>query len=210
MERLIDALLEAQRVFKQEVDDKWATLQNAAIPLQLELQSLRQRGSQERITGSTPLPRIDDPDEGILCNAENSKEKPVSSNKPGRIITRSLTEEEVRALQRAEAAERARDEVNQNKNVRCWRRLLRSHHFDMLMGGLIVANMLLLMLKVQYEGAMIEPGTERPRSSVIDTTFSVFEHFFTAVFLLEMILRLAADGVQYLRSISNGLDGLIV
>jgi len=45
---------------------------------------------------------------------------------------------------------------------------------------------------------------------VVDTILGVCEHFFTAFFLLEFILRLAADGVHYLHSISNGLDALIV
>jgi len=226
MELVIDAVLDAQRLFKQEFDEKWATLQSAMIPLQVELQSLRQYGSQEGIRQSMPtptesgIPMAENSAVDILCNEQVSEANGISTDKAlhelmRNPVYRSRSElcdvgGEIMALERAEAAERARDEASQMKQGPRWQRLLRSRQFETANGGLIVANMLLLMLRVQYEGEKIEPGVERPRSSVIETVLSVFEHFFTAAFLLELILRLVAESVSYLRSVWNCLDGVVV
>jgi len=214
MELAFDALLNAQRVFKLEVDHQWKTLQDAMIPLQLQLQISRQHASQEKIKGHMPNttvagpPMSTDPEEAAFCKVEDAH--------PGRKViggshtTTTETKLELNALERVEAEEAARDEANEMKKEQCWQHWLRSPRFDMLVGGFIIANMLLLMLGIQYEGAKNEPGLDSVHSSEIDAVLRIFEHIFTAFFLLELILRLAADGVRYFYSISNGLDGLIV
>jgi len=66
------------------------------------------------------------------------------------------------------------------------------------------------MFRIQYEGLLLQPGTNVTRSSQVDLICDIGEHFFTTIFLLEFFLRLLANGIWYLRSPSNAIDALIV
>jgi hypothetical protein len=225
MELAMGALLEAQRVFKLEFDKQWTTLQKAINPLQQKLLDLHVRENHDKRNADVHLtagaPMSEDPEEAKVVSGEHANTG-YSSEHADRSLKRLMsirtsvssaeeTEQQISALERAETEERARDEANEmKKEHRCWRRWLRSSQFDVLVGVFILANMLLLMIGIQHDGSRNEPGLDRPHSSVIDDILHMFEHIFTAFFLLELILRLAADGVHFLHSIANFLDGLIV
>jgi len=118
-------------------------------------------------------------------------------------------EQEFAAFEQAENEEKEQDAALEG-GERWWIRWLKSAKFDMLVGLTILANLVLIMIRIQYEGQIHKPGFEKPGSSAMDTFLTVLEHFFTLFFLVELILRLLANGVGYLRSISNVIDGLIV
>jgi hypothetical protein len=88
-------------------------------------------------------------------------------------------------------------------------------------GGLIVANTLVMSLELQYKGEILRLEVEGacPRGDCenlaekipwAEAAFGALEQVFTTVFFLELCLRLVAQGFSYLKSYANTGDALIV
>jgi len=89
--------------------------------------------------------------------------------------------------------------------------------FDLLMGGLIAANGILLFAQLQVEGRRIgvqlgvETGAfDRSEYDAEDVVFHSFELFFILVFFLEMVFRMAVLRLRYFQEVSNVFDMIIV
>lgn len=94
-----------------------------------------------------------------------------------------------------------------------WTHLVQSPNFDTLVGFVIVANTLVMSLQIEVTGRATEPGhvpDGNDAASNFETSFSVAEHFFTAVFALELLMRLSVSGIAYLKNIANVGDAAIV
>jgi len=98
-------------------------------------------------------------------------------------------------------------------------KIVGSPHFDLLVGVLIVANTLTMSLQLEYMGQKLEreyltcatPPCQSTWSwPAVEMCLNVLEHIFTALFVLELVLRLAADGLGYLKSWANMSDAVIV
>lgn len=82
-------------------------------------------------------------------------------------------------------------------------RLVKSLNFELGMGGVIILNCLCIgWQQVYVEG---EPGSAGPLA-----VFAVLEHIFTAIFVLELILRLIANGMRWVLQTWNFADFLLV
>eukprot|EP00929_Paragymnodinium_shiwhaense_P061601 TRINITY_DN30778_c0_g1_i2.p1 TRINITY_DN30778_c0_g1~~TRINITY_DN30778_c0_g1_i2.p1 ORF type:complete len:1138 (+),score=259.71 TRINITY_DN30778_c0_g1_i2:168-3581(+) len=116
------------------------------------------------------------------------------------------------------AATMARGRSNSNSSGyhALFKRKINSTSFDMLIGGFIVLNTVVMAVQLEYNGAVFHTEVMRAcldckaRVPMMENAFYLFEHCFTLVFTLELGLRLVADGYQYLCAFSNMLDGLIV
>eukprot|EP00929_Paragymnodinium_shiwhaense_P119018 TRINITY_DN90904_c0_g1_i1.p1 TRINITY_DN90904_c0_g1~~TRINITY_DN90904_c0_g1_i1.p1 ORF type:complete len:768 (-),score=190.65 TRINITY_DN90904_c0_g1_i1:151-2454(-) len=99
-----------------------------------------------------------------------------------------------------------------------WIRVVRSTQFDVMVGLLIVANTAAMSLQLEYRGHILHEELEtgcRGRtcgihSEALDIGFDVLEQIFTAFFALELTVRLAANGIGYLKTIANALDAAVV
>lgn len=97
-----------------------------------------------------------------------------------------------------------------------WGPVVQSPKFDMLVGFVIVANTLVMSLQLEVEGWLIRPDEVREIIVIddaprwVDASFEIAEHIFTAVFALELALRLFSNGLLYLSSIANMGDAVIV
>jgi hypothetical protein len=95
-------------------------------------------------------------------------------------------------------------------------RVVHSAKFDSIIGSVIIANTIVMSLQLEYSGRVfkdevLDACTDCDvRTRSIETCFKVMEHIFTAIFFIELSLRLFFDGCKYWRSTSNALDGLIV
>merc|ERR1712150_426190 len=84
------------------------------------------------------------------------------------------------------------------------------------MGGAIIAiNVIVMLLQLEYEGTMLKDNVysgeklDTPRIDLIEDMLAVSEHLFTAFFAFELIFRLAALGIGYLKSVANLFDAFI-
>lgn len=91
-----------------------------------------------------------------------------------------------------------------------------SPKFDMIVGCLIVGNTLVMALELEYRGqkfkqTVLESCTsECGRLELAEDFFFIMEHFFTAVFAIELALQLKIIGWRFITSVSNCLDAIIV
>jgi hypothetical protein len=96
------------------------------------------------------------------------------------------------------------------------RNTLGNGKFDTIVGAVIVANTLIMSLQLEYNGRVfhnevIKNETKgNARIPAIESGFEASEHAFTAIFALELFLRLLVEGCHYLMSISNALDAVVV
>jgi len=214
-EEMREALLNAQRIFKLEVDNQWRMLQIATRPLEQTLQALRKQepGKQVTTAGSHFMCEMSETEKvqvtsGVSNNggALNETVNDATQN----MLVRIDTVNEIQAFEQTELEEDAEERQSGNLEHPGWRRWLLSPAFDIFVAVAIVINLVLVMLRIEYEGIQHEPNNDRTRSSVIDALFDVFENIFTAFFVLELMLRLLAHGFGYLCIVSNFLDTVIV
>lgn len=117
----------------------------------------------------------------------------------------------------------AEDELSAaSKPVLTWRRcgtgihrLVADPRFDLAMGGVVVLNMLLAFVKLELIGTenelMLEgDGSFEGTADDGATTYAQALVIFEAVYCVEVLLRLAAHGYKYFKSILNILDTVIV
>jgi hypothetical protein len=89
--------------------------------------------------------------------------------------------------------------------------MVQSPHFDMLVGLVIVMNVVVMTIEVEYDGEMANPlDSSTTGMKEFEIFFQVMEQFFTLVFFFELIARLIAFGMPYFKSAMNCLDACIV
>lgn len=89
-----------------------------------------------------------------------------------------------------------------------------SSRFDMLVAALIASNAVVMAVQLEHQGnetahiagMVSDSGTWRGA----DTGFLVLEHIFTIAFVIELALRIWANGWVYLKEWANRLDAFIV
>lgn len=112
---------------------------------------------------------------------------------------------------KVEAKEREREAAGQEEPDKTrWKAFIKSPQFDMAMGTMILINMLLIILRVQYEGTIGQPGGDVEPIPALEVLLLISDHVFATIFLLELILRLLAVGIRYLWAPMNILDIVIV
>ena len=81
-----------------------------------------------------------------------------------------------------------------------WKLALQSQRFDMLVGVLIMANAVVMCLELEYHGSKLAKrrnlstwgtGLSWPKA---EESFVIMEQIFTATFVIELLLRLLANG----------------
>lgn len=96
--------------------------------------------------------------------------------------------------------------------------LVLSPKFDSIIGAVIIGNTLIMSLQLEYHGRVFKDeklndcaadGSCSMRNQGIETIFEAFEHCFTGIFTLELILRVCLVR-GYLRRLSNLLDAAVV
>jgi hypothetical protein len=211
-----EALLNAQRIFKLEVDNQWTKMQMVAYPMEQTLQALCQQESQSRLSetglqfnelsGAESFLAVRS--DHICLSSSMFIDDDVRSDAEKRLF-RSHTGRELAAFEKAEL-ETEVEEQQQTGEHHGWRAWLLSPWFDMLVAVAIVLNLVSIMFRIVYDGALHDSNKHRMGSSVIDALFDVFENIFAAFFLLELMLQLIANGFRYLCFISNFVDTVIV
>jgi len=86
-----------------------------------------------------------------------------------------------------------------------WIEFVRSDKFDLLIGFIILVNTLVMLVNVELTGIGVRDelfgecpgGICNARDTEYKEIFQAIEHGFTSIFLLEILIRLAASGVQY-------------
>merc|ERR1719409_2015182 len=98
-------------------------------------------------------------------------------------------------------------------------RVVHSERFDLFFGFMIVANACVLALSVEYQGSLIAEDlqiadnswdTDGRISALSPRAIDMSEHFFAILFLIELMLRLAAEGKSYLHHGGNWFDIFLV
>jgi len=214
-EEMLEALLNAQRIFKLEVDNQWRMLQIATRPLEQTLQALRKQepGKQVTTAGSHFMCEMSETEKVQVNSAVSNNGGALNetvNDATQNMLVRIDTVNEIQAFEQTELEEDAEERQSGNLEHPGWRRWLLSPAFDIFVAVAIVINLVLVMLRIEYEGIQHQPNNYSTRSPVIDALFDVFENIFTAFFVLELMLRLLAHGFGYLRIVSNVLDTVIV
>jgi len=99
-------------------------------------------------------------------------------------------------------------------SVGCFRWFINSGRFDMAMGVLICLNIVFMCVDLEKKGSLNYANLQMKEYSGFwsntDDGFEFVEHFFNAVFFLEVLLRIAANGFRACRSGAFIFDCLIV
>jgi len=217
VEGVMSQLLEAQRMCRLEVESRWADLEAHGQKLKVELACLRASAGEPK------------QEEAAEADGENC------GGQPGNAVASWLTTEKRHSnghghdVSPAEEAAMAVAEAEEGVVASTteegvgWVRYVKSPRFDMLVGCVILVNVLVMSLQVQYDGYIVESSHfchEGMDCSLIDhlsslkksaeTFFYVFEVIFALLFTGELIARLLANGLGYLRSNMNKGDAIIV
>eukprot|EP00931_Biecheleriopsis_adriatica_P060159 TRINITY_DN36114_c0_g1_i1.p1 TRINITY_DN36114_c0_g1~~TRINITY_DN36114_c0_g1_i1.p1 ORF type:complete len:610 (+),score=102.00 TRINITY_DN36114_c0_g1_i1:25-1854(+) len=85
-------------------------------------------------------------------------------------------------------------------------------YFDFAVGVLILTNSVVMLLDLEAQGAetAVLLGLRSHGWTGAESFFSVFEHIFAVMFLLELIARVAIEKRRYFRQAMNGLDAMLV
>lgn len=112
------------------------------------------------------------------------------------------------------------DETDAVKVTEHWRArmrtVVRSGKFDSVIGAVIVGNTFVMSMQLEYSGRVFQDEVLNKcidcgvRTNVIEEFFTATEHVFTAIFCLELCVRLFCEGFRYVCSVSNVLDALVV
>lgn len=86
--------------------------------------------------------------------------------------------------------------------------------FDGVVGTFIVANAITMSIQLEYEGTVsaetIGVQIDEGEWTNAEEAFGALETFFVVLFLVELIVRLAAMGLRYFKSVFGWLDFIIV
>jgi len=95
-----------------------------------------------------------------------------------------------------------------------WRGIVKSQRFDMISGGIITVNALVMIAELEWIGigngyqlGVAEVGASWPGAA---DGFLVLDHLFAVVFAAELALRVAAYGSQFFFNIFHWIDVLTV
>lgn len=96
-----------------------------------------------------------------------------------------------------------------------WRAFVQSQRFDMIVGVLVTCNAVVMAVELEYHGLVIgaqlgENSWSAARWHGAETMFLVFDYTFTIIFLVELILRVAASGVAFVKQAVNWIDTVTV
>mmetsp|Transcript_12356 Transcript_12356/g.24007 ORF Transcript_12356/g.24007 Transcript_12356/m.24007 type:complete len:616 (-) Transcript_12356:97-1944(-) len=262
-QQAVASLLQAQQVYRQEIEDRWKVLQVKTDNVQLELQRLAEgpkallieKGSGASASGhgstAASVDLVSVGIDSVHCNGPAQEPSPVSQNhhnlrfleaSASPTSLKSMTEasyplgdvpshstsmpvaknylqeithsdvatcEEV-VFQKVEEEERLREEIADSVETVKWKAFVKSGSFDMWMGLLILVNMVVIVLRVQYEGLKTKPSGGAEKIPELEALLSVTENMFAGFFLLELILRHIAVGKWYLYNRMNFLDAMVV
>jgi len=96
-----------------------------------------------------------------------------------------------------------------------WKIFVRSRTFDLIAGIVVSVNAVVMVFELEYKGLVI--GAQLGENSWsaatwhgAETAFRLLDHVFTISFLIEFILRVAANGIVFLRAFVNWIDGITV
>lgn len=92
-------------------------------------------------------------------------------------------------------------------------RFVKSTKFDAMVGAIIVLNLVTMAAQLEYDGWSISAVLvhQKPyRHLLIEDIFFGLEHLFTVFFAIELVVRLIAQGLSYLKHFASCLDALIV
>eukprot|EP00928_Gymnodinium_smaydae_P018848 TRINITY_DN17183_c1_g1_i1.p1 TRINITY_DN17183_c1_g1~~TRINITY_DN17183_c1_g1_i1.p1 ORF type:complete len:544 (-),score=142.82 TRINITY_DN17183_c1_g1_i1:263-1894(-) len=92
-------------------------------------------------------------------------------------------------------------------------KMVRSHHFDMAVAGLITVNFLVMYIESDTSGyhsrvslGLADPGNEGVATA--EFWFAVLEHIFTVFYIMELVVRFWAGGFTYVKQ--NAFDVAII
>lgn len=90
-----------------------------------------------------------------------------------------------------------------------------SEKFDMIIGFCIVLNALVMALEIEYTGLRfkkqeLDECDGCGRVPLVEDMFLVLENMFTAIFFVELVVRLKMEGYRYLCLLPNFMDSMIV
>jgi len=166
-------------------------------------------------TMSTSFLAVNDYDQTLRCRTPHDQLHHQSSfqnlDKPedaAMASKRSTTEDLF--FNRVQSKDFGKVKNPQALHMQTWRAYFKSPQFDMLVGVVIVLNMVSIILRVQYDGVLAKPTGAPGPSQLFEDVLLWVEHMFTVFFLIELLLRLAANGPIYLKSPVNILDAGIV
>jgi hypothetical protein len=116
-------------------------------------------------------------------------------------------------IRKFRARKQQRDSVQANLSFSKGKDNVFSQRFDMIFGAFILANSLLMLVQLEYQGYQSEVSLgerEADGWSNADTYFTIAEHIFNAIFILELIMRFAMDGAAIFCDGSIILDMFLV
>lgn len=93
------------------------------------------------------------------------------------------------------------------------KKLVKRQRFDMVFGGLICLNAVVMAIELEYIGTKAGDRVGKCRAAEISgatIAFAVIDHIFCWVFLGELILRLIGQGILFLSAPVNWIDPLTV
>jgi len=93
-------------------------------------------------------------------------------------------------------------------------KLVHSQAFDCLMAALICLNVVVMFADLEKKGHSAAVKLQLKRQTGVwsgtDGLFEAMQHFFNLAFLLELLLRFAADGCKAFRSVATSFDAVLV
>lgn len=131
----------------------------------------------------------------------------------------SLASRKSKLIDLAESLQREREKADSLKNAPevWWVKIVNSNRFDLGVGCIIILNTFVMLVHVELQGFHIreeifcnDSGCAASEEPGFEDAFTFLEHMFTTVFLLEMILRLVANGFRFLKSLMHLGDCAIV
>eukprot|EP00927_Polykrikos_kofoidii_P071861 TRINITY_DN68062_c0_g1_i1.p1 TRINITY_DN68062_c0_g1~~TRINITY_DN68062_c0_g1_i1.p1 ORF type:complete len:590 (-),score=93.86 TRINITY_DN68062_c0_g1_i1:319-2088(-) len=224
-------LLDEQRNVRQAEKMRWLALEARGLFLQRELANLHDTTACRQTEVSVDEAFHDDP---VSIRVGNSVE-PVTLNK-NRIPPNSQQRDELHRSRLASTdhgvfanlieniksiIEKNMDEREETSNIRTprWVQFIRSGTFDLAVGLLICLNTAVMSLQLEDSGHQLGKFVKGdcvtfeecvPVVSGMKTLWEICEHFFCFAFLMELVLRLAADGWKYLLTPANFADACVV
>jgi hypothetical protein len=144
-----------------------------------------------------------------------------SLDRMGRSLERGKSTGSVQDIVEAEIEQEKSSRAVIEKRQPWWIRAVRTSHFDVAVGVLIMLTTVTMAWQLEHEGNVLRDeklhGCKGSQCTCdtkcqidMETMFRVVELVFTALFALELTLRLAAEGWQYLKSFGNLMDAAIV
>lgn len=116
--------------------------------------------------------------------------------------------------QLSETIDALHPELHESHQQRGFKGFLQSNSFDLIVASFICANSIVMATQLEHQGnETAEIGGYELDSGPwagAETAFGVLEVIFTIGFVIELCLRIWANGMMYLKPWSNRLDALIV